>query len=140
MPITYKFPKPPNLNKQLNTARTNKFAAASSKKAWTNKCMKACEAQGIIEFLQPVFIMPTVTYSTATSDVDNMVTCLKPILDGMVKAGVLEDDNVKFVLPRMYCRFIKTKRNDQYVQIDIFVSKEEYLDSITKDLTTYEGI
>ena len=135
--LSYTFERPPLLNQLINTARTNRYSAATSKKSWTRKCEKAVLEQGLVCFDEKVFILPTITYSTVTTDFDGLDACLKPILDGMVKAGVLQDDNFKFIHAISFKRYIKSRRDNQYVRLDLTENFDEYQAHIQKYLTQY---
>lgn len=131
---TYNFPKPPSLNKLINTARSNRYAANTEKQKWTKKAKQCCEEQGVVPFSTKVWLSVEITYSTTASDFDNLIACLKPILDGMVKAGVLEDDSLKYIESSVYFKFTKTKRNNQYVNITVHLSKHSFNEAIKRSL------
>lgn len=131
---TYKFPKPPSLNELIDKARGNLYAANNDKQKWTKKAKQCCEEQGVIPFSPKVWLSVEITYSTSTSDFDNLVACLKPLLDGMVKAGVLQDDSLKYIESSVYFKFTKTKRNNQYVNISIHMSKHSFNETIKRSL------
>lgn len=131
---TYTFEKPPSLNQLVNLARRNRYSSAQSKKKWTAKAKKSAIEQGVVKFTSPVWLFVTISYSTATSDVDNAVTTLKPILDGLVEAEVLEDDNIKHINPQLYVTMVKRERKKQFVSVEIFMNRIAYSKKITEDL------
>lgn len=65
--------------------------------------------------------MVCIRYSATTKgqiDYDNLVYSFKPIIDALVKCGIMVDDNMGVIVEREY-RWIKAKRKDQRVTITI---------------------
>lgn len=85
----------PSLNEYINECRRNKFAGAKMKKqvekdiGWfINKIPK---------YKRPIFIHFHWVEENKRRDLDNVCFAKKFILDSMVKAGKLADDNRNFV-------------------------------------------
>ncbi len=85
----------PSLNEYINECRRNKFAGAKMKKqvekdiGWfINK---------IPQYKRPIFIHFHWVEENKRRDLDNVCFAKKFILDSMVKAGKLADDNRNFV-------------------------------------------
>lgn len=83
------------LNEHDSANRANRFAGAKLKETMTN--MVALQLIGKPRITSPCFITFHWRYSTR-HDFDNIRFACKYVLDGMVKAGVLENDNQKCVL------------------------------------------
>jgi Holliday junction resolvase RusA-like endonuclease len=84
-----------NLNDHDAVYRGNKFAATTHKNKETKKVIEALKGQGpAVKY--PVFITFHWRHSTK-HDPDNIRFAAKYILDGMVKAGILPDDNQRWV-------------------------------------------
>lgn len=84
------------LNEYINKERQNKYVAAKIKDDLTNQVMYQC--------LQSRWIRPKGKvdmlfkwHVKGRHDSDNIAFAKKYVLDGMVKAGVLENDNPKCV-------------------------------------------
>ncbi|MGL5076356.1 MAG: hypothetical protein ACRDBG_11075 [Waterburya sp.] len=67
-----------------------------------------------------------ISYSTETTDTDNLNSCLKPILDGMVKAGIIQDDSLKYTHPFTFIQYTKAPRASQFVKVRIITNQEEF--------------
>ena len=87
--------KLPSLNEYINDCRTNKFVAAKKKAkvesdiAWFLGKMP--------QYNKPIKIHFTWVEDNKRRDLDNICFAKKFILDAMVKAGKLKDDNRKCV-------------------------------------------
>ena len=122
-------PQPPTLNVMISKARANKYTAAKDKELWTLKLAKLAKAS-----LTPypagskIWIIPEFQYSTTASDPDNMVACLKYILDGLVLAGILPNDSIKVIRPPLVCDFLKIPLKDKRKKttLRIFDDLNEY--------------
>lgn len=113
----------------ISKARANKYTAAKDKEAWTLKLANLAKAS-----LTPypagtkIWIIPEFQYSTTASDPDNMVACLKCILDGLVVAGIISNDSIKVIRPPLVCDFLKIPLKDKRKKttLRIFDGLEEY--------------
>jgi len=84
----------PTLNEYIQIERGNKFAAASTKKKYTDFVRLSCIGVLPVE-IYPVCIYVTWTRSDSRTDPDNVSFAIKFILDGLVKAHVLRGDTSK---------------------------------------------
>jgi len=104
-----------DLNKHDGANRSNKFVGAKLKKdmtdivAWQVKSKPPVENPCIITFHW---------YYSSKHDFDNIRFSCKYILDGMVKAGVLKNDNQKWVLGFGGDNFIKVNKGQEKVIIE----------------------
>ena len=107
--INYRFT---TLNEYIKAERTPKFGyimANRIKKRETDVvCLLAKTKLKKID--KPVDIEFTWLEKTARRDVDNIAFCQKFLLDGLVKAGILENDSQKFV-KSLYHQF---EKDDDY--------------------------
>ena len=84
------------LNEYINAERRNRYIGAKIKK---DETLIAEEAfRGLETILVPVRAIFTWTLKNKRKDLDNVAFAKKFILDGAVKAGLLQSDNVKFVV------------------------------------------
>lgn len=132
--IELTFSKPKSLNALIDEARGSLAVAAGSKEKATKKAALECREQSQAKLIIPVYLVAEVTYSTETSDIDNLDACLKPILDGLVKCQFLKDDNIKSIYPFKYSFYTKTKRSNQYVTLRFFFDKPSFLEFIQANL------
>ena len=86
--IPYKFP---SFNQYVNECRKNKFAGGNMKRQIENDIMYFINR--LPEFNKPIIINFTWVENTKRRDLDNVCYAKKFILDAMVKAGKLKDDN-----------------------------------------------
>lgn len=94
---TFNFPLPPTLNQIIRTARGNIYSSAQVKRRWTGNIALMCmgrpqfPAQIWVEFVWKIKRL-------STSDADNTSAASKFIFDGLVEAGIIKDDSLKFVM------------------------------------------
>lgn len=105
------FPLPPTLNQIIKVARDNKYKSAKSKKEWTNYVENCCKS---IRVKFPGKVWMDVCFHTQTkrNDPDNLMAGLKPILDGLVKGGIIKDDSITIIQSPVIQRFMMTKGNN----------------------------
>lgn len=87
-----------DLNTYIDAERTNKFKASHIKKLETERIAWECKLQKvkkITEAIPEVFIDWYV--KDLKKDADNITFAKKFILDGLVLAGVLPNDNRKYI-------------------------------------------
>lgn len=85
-----------DLNTYIDAERTNRFRAANIKRQETDRAAWSVVGKGkVTEY--PVIVTFTWYVKDQRKDVDNIDFARKFILDGMVNAHVLEDDNRKHV-------------------------------------------
>ena len=131
---TIDYKQPPSLNKLINTARTNRFVAAKEKKEWTNYVAKHS-----IMLLQKTYNNPyiaaEISYSRSSSDLDNLAACFKSVLDGLVVAEVISDDDLSIIKPIMLYRAVKIKTKESpFFRLFITDCKTEYRELAIKFL------
>ena len=91
-----------DFNTFQNVTRGNKFGGSKIKKTETEKVYWACKEQHIKPVTEyPIEIIFKWYSKDNRKDIDNVCFAKKFALDGLVMAGVLEDDSRKFV-----CSFI----------------------------------
>lgn len=93
--------KLPSLNEVIRKNRTNRYAAATMKKQLEAQIMGYIQVNmrfGELRKVQkPCEITITWYESTKRRDVDNIQSSQKFILDALQKAGILENDNRRWV-------------------------------------------
>lgn len=90
--INHKFA---SLNEYVNAERSNRFAGANIKSRETKIAEQECQNYKWLKF--PCKMIFTWHLSNKRIDLDNTSFARKFILDGMVKAGVIPDDNLKHI-------------------------------------------
>lgn len=91
MYIDYDFP---NWNKYIDAERSNKFWANKMKKEEKEIVKLLCRNMKPVE-KYPVTIVATKYVKNRNTDVDNIR--IKGLLDGLVSAGILQNDNLKCI-------------------------------------------
>ena len=93
----------PSLNEYINAERRNRFLGAKMKKEWTEMVWSLAMQSGAKEMTEtntsfPIGIKFIVHEQNSRRDIDNIASMVaKFCLDGLVKAGVLPDDNQKYI-------------------------------------------
>lgn len=85
----------PSLNDYINECRRNKFAGAKMKKEVENDI--GWFINKLPQYTKPIIIHFRWVEENKKRDLDNVCFAKKFILDSMVKAGKLKDDNRNFV-------------------------------------------
>lgn len=91
MYIDYDFP---NWNKYIDAERSNKYWASNMKKQEKEYVKLLCRNMKPIENY-PVTIIATKYVKNRNTDVDNIR--IKGLLDGLVDAGILKNDSLKYI-------------------------------------------
>lgn len=86
----------PTLNEYIDCERGSTIAAAAMKKKCTEQVKKQCLSQQIESVKGKVDLLFE-WHSSTRHDPDNVAFAKKFILDGLQAAGVLENDNRKFI-------------------------------------------
>jgi Holliday junction resolvase RusA-like endonuclease len=107
-----------DLNKHDQANRNNKFGGAALKKEQTD--LVAWQLKGKPKITRPC-TLEFVWYYSGRFDFDNIRFACKYVLDGMVKAGILPNDNQKWVLGFDGDTFIKVPKGQE--KVEIFVSE-----------------
>ncbi|XWK91035.1 MAG: hypothetical protein U7127_13605 [Phormidium sp.] len=90
------FPLPPTLNEIIGTARSNVYASAKEKRAWTNRI--AVECFGRKQFPDRVWVEFIWKIKNFRRDPDNISAAAKFVMDGLVEGGIIQDDSLKFIM------------------------------------------
>jgi Holliday junction resolvase RusA-like endonuclease len=85
----------PGLNDYVLRERSNRFAGAAMKRAQTDRA--AAAARGLPAFHGPVTVSFTWVEKNRRRDPDNVAFAKKFVLDGLVRAGVIENDSPRYV-------------------------------------------
>lgn len=104
------------LNEHDGANRTNKFGGAALKKRMTDLVAKQCSAQKTVS--GPVKI-GFHWYFSSKHDFDNIRFACKYVLDGLVHAGVLPNDNQKWVQGFLGDEFYKVPKGQEKVIVEI---------------------
>ena len=88
--------KLPDFNSLLNDVKRHWKFYAKSKKYWTGVTVAECVAQRLRPVPPPVEI-DFVWYNNGRKDPDNIRIASKMIIDGLVKASILPEDNQKII-------------------------------------------
>lgn len=84
----------PGLNDMIDTARGNRYASAKQKKEYT-ELVAWCAKRARLPHFDRVDIVITWHEPHRQRDKDNIMAGQKFVLDGLVEAGVLENDGWK---------------------------------------------
>lgn len=87
----------PSLNEYINAERTNKYAGATIKRNSTMMVLAYARKSKLEAIMTPVVLLFKWYMKDRRKDIDNVAFAKKFILDGLVKAGILYDDNQKWV-------------------------------------------
>ena len=104
------------LNEHDEANRANKFGGAKLKKIMTD--MVVIQLKNREKVQKPCKIAFIWHFSTA-HDFDNIRFAAKYVLDGMQKAGVLPNDNQKWVTGFLGDSFVKCKKGAERVIIEV---------------------
>ena len=88
--------KLPSLNEYIRACRSNQYAGAQMKKRVENDIMLFINR--LPSFNEPIYIAFHWIEENKRRDLDNVSFSKKFILDALVKAGKLKDDNRRFVV------------------------------------------
>jgi Holliday junction resolvase RusA-like endonuclease len=97
---------PPALNEQIDLARSDWRASAAVKKTWTNKVADLTQTVNF-SFDDKVWLEYHWHLKTFARDSDNVSAASKYILDGLVDAGIIRNDNLIVIqspVPHYYYR------------------------------------
>ena len=105
------------LNEFINAERRNRYIAAKIKKDETGYCQDVAEKSDLklqeTEF--PCALIITWYVKNKRKDADNIAFAKKFILDGLVEAGVLPNDNRKYV--QGFVDIVKEDKERQRIEI-----------------------
>ncbi len=109
---TIEYRQPPTLNKIINKARANRFLSAKEKKDWTTYIARH-SIPNIQNTYNNPYIAAEISYRYSSSDLDNLGGCFKCVLDGLVIAEVIKDDDLSIIKPIMLYRAVKIKTKER---------------------------
>jgi hypothetical protein len=103
---------PPSLNQLLSKGwRFRHFTFKKIKQEIIDQCLGRAPAAPLNNFTISIH-----RYSVRSLDIDNFVSSLKPALDGLVMAGVIEDDNWELLNKIQYAQDkVKGKENQRMI-------------------------
>lgn len=113
--IKLRFALPPTLNEQISMARTGWQPSAKSKANWTEYIMREC--LGHRGFTGQVWIKFNWFVRNLACDPDNVSAAAKYLMDGIVKAGIIEDDSLKIIQSPVLHFFTKSKDKEVLITI-----------------------
>lgn len=87
----------PSLNDFIGAMNRNRFIGNKMKREYTELVSTYAKANRLGHFTEPITLEFQYTEPNNKRDGDNIVFAKKFILDGLVEAGVLTDDNQKWV-------------------------------------------
>lgn len=111
-----------DLNTYVQAERSSRFAGAKIKEAETHRCVleaRVARMEAFPECQYPVRVEFTWYTKDLRKDTDNVSFAKKFILDGLVKAGILEDDRRKYVKLTTDIAFHVDKNNPR-VEVSIY--------------------
>ena len=127
------FKQTTTMNELIDLNRSNKFAAANKKNVETQAIAK--QVSDAPSFDSQVYVCFEFTYKNSQADLDNVQSSKKSVLDGLVAAKVLKQDNFNWVKPISFDVF--KKADEKLVTVHIFDDKHEYLDFVNYLLSVY---
>jgi DNA (cytosine-5)-methyltransferase 1 len=92
---TFEFPLPPTLNEMIRTARGGWQASAKEKREWTELIASYCK--GAYQFQGKIWLEYVWRVKNLARDNNNIAAATKYIDDGLVEAGVIADDSLKYI-------------------------------------------
>lgn len=107
----------PGRNEAEKAARSHWSKGAKMKREYTDLIYFECLSQHIMPFENKVNITVTFYEKDRRRDDDNVISSLKWILDGIVKARVIKDDSPKYV--KLYINEIKYDKDFPRIEVEI---------------------
>ncbi len=87
------FPGPwPDLNSYIDTERGSRYSGAELKRRYTGAAQQIARAAGVEVVPTPAIVRCTWHLKDRRKDPDNVSFAIKFLLDGLVAAGVIEND------------------------------------------------
>jgi hypothetical protein len=113
-----------DLNTYIQKERGNRFAAAKIKEEETRRIYWECKAQKLGYIGVPVFVSCSWYCKNKRKDRDNVAFSKKFILDGLVKAGVLENDGWDNIIGFQDAFFVD--RENPRIEVELILSDKRY--------------
>lgn len=105
----------PSLNDYIAAERKNRHIAAKMKRDETKRVADIAANSDMPTFQKPVHVYFTWVEPNKRRDLDNIAFAHKFILDGLVKAGVLNGDSQKYVTG--FVDFFRVDKDNPHVSI-----------------------
>lgn len=87
----------PSLNEYIAAERGHRQAAAQMKRDFTSVAQYAVTGEEPVDLRPPMSVTFVWYRKNALTDLDNVSFGQKFVLDGMVKAGIIRDDNMNMI-------------------------------------------
>ena len=115
--------KMPNLNDVIAASKRHWSYYSKEKKRWTDVAAFEAKAQGLYKMRLPVWVRTTYFMKTRRGDPDNVRVAIKYILDGLVQAGVLEDDSQRWIVG--FQDLYDLDRDDPRIEVQLMADPRE---------------
>lgn len=112
---TFEFPLPPTLNEMIRTARCGWQASAKEKREWTELIASYCK--GAYQFQGKVWLEYVWRVKNLARDNNNIAAATKYIDDGLVEAGVIADDSLKYIQSPVCHWYVQSSEDTVTVRI-----------------------
>lgn len=113
----------PSLNEYTSANRSNRYAGSKMKKEETDRAFWACLEHKVKRVKNyPITLKITWHEIDRRRDIDNITWSVKFLLDGMVKAKVIEDDSQKYVVGIE--NHIKVDRKNPRIEVEIIENRQ----------------
>jgi len=114
--------KLPDFNSLLNDVKRHWKFYAGAKRHWTGVTVAECVAQRLRPVTPPA-VLEFVWFTNGRKDPDNIRIASKMIIDGLVKASILPEDNQKII--KGFTDTFHKDKNDPRVEVTIRSIKED---------------
>ena len=114
--------KLPDFNSLINDVKRHWKFYAGAKRHWTGVTVAECVAQRLRPVTPPV-VLDFVWYNNGRKDPDNIRIASKMIIDGLVKASILPEDNQKII--KGFTDLFHKDTDDPRVEVTIRSIKED---------------
>jgi hypothetical protein len=112
---TFEFPLPPTLNEMIRTARGGWQASAKEKREWTELIASYCK--GASQFKGKIWLEYVWRVKNLARDNNNIAAATKYIDDGLVEAGVIADDSLKYMQSPVCHWYVKSSEDMVTVRV-----------------------
>lgn len=112
---TFDFPLPPTLNEMIRTARGGWQASAKEKREWTELIASYCK--GAFQFKGKIWLEYVWQVKNLACDNNNIAAATKYIDDGLVEAGVIADDSLKYIQSPVCHWYVQSSEDTVTVRI-----------------------
>jgi hypothetical protein len=112
---TFDFPLPPTLNEMIRTARGGWQASAKEKREWTELIASYCK--GAYQFKGKIWLKYVWRVKNLACDNNNIAVATKYIDDGLVEAGVMADDSLKYIQSPVCHWYVQSSEDTVIVRV-----------------------